>query len=111
MYIILKGGSKIKVDEKQLNEEDKRWTQKGVAGIYDDDLYLKDVWVLALYKATDDYGQPLRSDVFDRTPVKEYRYDHKPTKEEILWAMTANGLGTNDMAFIEKGYEPTYHYD
>ena len=34
-----------------------------------------------------------------------------PTKEEILWAMSANGLGEYDMAFVEKGYEQAVEFE
>ena len=110
MYIVTKGGSKVEIDENKLDKGD-RWRHNSFVAAFDDDVYLDNVWVLSLYKCTDNDMMPKFGDRFERELVREYRFNHKPTKEEILWAMSANGLGEYDMAFVEKGYEQAVEFE
>jgi hypothetical protein len=44
-------------------------------------------------------------DKYELAFVKELRYEHEPTKEEILWAMSAYGCTRWDVASVKKVYE------
>ena len=70
-------------------------------GLYTDDTILKDVWILELNKI--DIFKPKNAQELEF--IKEIKYDHHPTKEEILWAMSAYGLSRGDVVIIRKGYE------
>lgn len=99
-FIVTKDGRKVDV-QLPYDEEKDYYLFHQTVGLYTDNTVLKDVWVLVLYKI--DFFA--RSDQFNREFVKEIKYNHEPTKEEILWAMSAHGLTRGDMAFVEHGYE------
>ena len=105
MYVVLKNGKKLPVDTSSLNSEDQFYVGQNV-GIYSEDTILKPLWILELNKSAyyRGVGDPSRKD----TPldfIAEVRYDHEPTEEEILWAMSMYGLNMNDVAIVRKGFE------
>jgi hypothetical protein len=70
-------------------------------GLYTDDTTLQEIWILQLCK--DKMG-------FDSRPmelelVKEIKFYHEPTKEEILWAMSEYGLTRYDVANVYKAMQ------
>ena len=100
MYIVTKNGYKIPVDTSNMKEDDWIPFQQTV-GLYTDNTTLKDVWIIELNKR--DFFARERD--FALEFVKELRYDHEPTKEEVLWAMSVYGCTCGDIVFIRKGYE------
>ena len=70
-------------------------------GLYTDDTVLNKVWILNLYKNNERFNRGK----CDLEFIAEVRYSHEPTKEEILYAMSAYGLERWDIAFVNEGYE------
>lgn len=107
MYVVTQNGKKLPVDDSAISDDEYLGFQRTV-GLYTDNTHLDDVWVLQLEKRTDwnggNYG-------YESEFVKEILYDHEPTKEEILWAMSEYGLSVNDMAYIHKGLRLNFGSD
>lgn len=99
MYVVTQNGKKLPVDDSSIDYENEYISFKQSVGLYTDDTILRDVWVLSLFR-----NNELFSHKFETEFVKEYEYDHEPSKEEILWAMAANGLSRDDIAIVEKAY-------
>ena len=74
-----------------------------IVGLYTDDTILRPIWVLELNKVVPDTYWNNKN--YELEFVKELRYDRKPTKEEMLWAMSAYGLSRHDVVFVKKAYE------
>jgi hypothetical protein len=108
MYIVTREGHRLPVDTSTLTEDDYLSFQQSV-GLYDDSTILKEIWILELYKSNR-FEVP-RKDQWELTFVKELRYEHEPTKEEILWAMSANGCTRWDVAYTKKAYELDMDYE
>lgn len=102
MFVVTRGGYKLPVDTSSIPDDDYMNFQQNV-GLYDDSTILKDVWILELNKSN--FFSAGTKDRYELEFVKELRYDHEPTKEEILWAMSAYGCTRWDVAFVKKGYE------
>ena len=106
MYVVTQSGHKLPVDSSSIPEDEYGWFQQNV-GLYDDNTILKEVWILELDKK--DYEK--NGQFYELEFVKELRYDHEPTQEEILWAMSAYGCSRWSVAFVKKGYELDMKYD
>lgn len=106
MYVVTQDGQKLYVDTTDVKDDDMMPFQQTV-GLYTDNTILKDVWILELNKR--DFFA--RSRDFELEFVKELYYDHEPTKEEILWAMSTYGCTRGDIVFIRKGYELDTEYE
>ena len=102
MYIVTQNGHKLSIDNSLIPQDEYMSFQQNV-GLYDDSTILKEVWILELAKSNR-FGIG-RKDQYELEFVKELRYDHEPTKEEILWAMSAHGCTRWDVVFVKKGYE------
>lgn len=100
MYVVTENGNKLPVDDTSIKNNDWIPFQQTV-GLYDDSTILKEVWILELNKR--DFFA--RKKDFELEFVKELYYDHEPSKEEILWAMSAYGCTCGDIVFVRKGYE------
>lgn len=98
MYVVTEKGHKLLVDSSSISENEFVSFQQTV-GLYTDNTILKPVWILELSHR--DYFAKKRDFEF----AKELKYDHKPTHEEILWAMSAYGCTRGDIAIIRKGFE------
>ena len=107
MFVVTKIGHRLPVDATALPEDTYEPFQQ-VVGLYDDSTILKEIWILELNKKTDrdSYG-----DKYELEFVKELRFTHEPSKEEILWAMSAYGCSRWDVAFVKKAYELDMKYD
>lgn len=100
MYVVTENGNKLPVDDTAIKNDN--WVPfQQTVGLYDDSTVLKDVWILELNKR--DFFA--RKKDFELEFVKELYYDHEPSKEEILWAMSAYGCTRGDIVFVHKGYE------
>lgn len=106
MYVVTQDGQKLYVDTTNVKDDDMMPFQQTV-GLYTDNTILKDVWILELNKR--DFFARARD--FELEFVKELYYDHEPTKEEILWAMSTYGCTRGDIVFIRKGYELDTEYE
>ena len=103
MYIVTENGYKLPVDTSSIPEDDYYEKFQQNVGLYDDSTILKDIWILELNKSN--RFEDGRRYNYELEFVKELRYDHEPTKEEILWAMSAYGCTRWDVVFVKKGYE------
>ena len=104
MYVVTHNGKKLPVDDSTIDyEKDDVWFHENV-GLYTDDTVLKPIWYAIFYKV--DFRKYMKfcktEDDIECAAVKVY--DHEPTKEEILWAMSTNGLGRFDHVTISTGY-------
>ena len=105
MYVVTKEGYKLSVDDSSIPEDAYICFQNSV-GLYTDDTILKEIWILQLQRQINPYTKNYEFEF-----VKELRYKHEPTKEEILWAMSAYGLCIHDNAFVYKAYELDKEWD
>mgnify|MGYP007024745579 CR=1 FL=1 len=103
MYVVTKNGKKIPVDDSSIDYGKEYVPFHETVGLYTDDTELKSVWILGLEKSN--YYNANKSSDYELELVKELRYDHQPTEEEILWAMSAYGLSRDDIAWVRKSYE------
>lgn len=101
MFFVTRDGKKITIDDTQFGDRDWYPMQETV-GLYSDDAILKEVWILELNRR--DYFKNSHRD-FELEFVKDLRFNHEPTKEEILWAMSAFGCTRGDIVLVRKGYE------
>lgn len=108
MYIVTENGYKLPVDASSIPEDEYMRFQQNV-GLYDDSTILKEIWVLELYKSN--RFESGRKDKYELNFVKELRYEHEPTEEEILWAMSAYGCTRWDVAYKKKAYELDMRYE
>lgn len=107
MYVVTSTGKKLPVDDSSIDYEDYFPFQQNV-GLYDDSTVLKPIWHVA--------GQRMKRRGSFMTDseyefVAEKVYDHKPSKEELLWFMSANGLNRYDIVAITEGYELDMEWD
>ena len=100
MYIVTENGHKLPVDDSSISEDEFISFQQNV-GLYTDDTILNPVWILELSHR--DYFA--KKNDFELDFAKELKYDHEPTQEEILWAMSAYGCKRGDIAIVRKGFE------
>lgn len=105
MYVVTKDGKKLPVDDSNIDYDNDFVPFQDTVGLYTDDTTLKPVWVLELTTSKGSDGFIRRGKNFELDYVKEVKYDHEPTKEEILWAMSAYGLTRWDIVFVRKGFE------
>ena len=106
MFVVTNDGKKLPVDDSAIDFEKDYVPFQQTVGLYTDDTILKPVWYLTLYrtaKATLDSFYTRKAEQLEF--VAEVYFDHKPTQEEILWAMSAHGLSRYDFATICEGYE------
>lgn len=100
MYVVTESGVKLPVDDSQIGN-DTYFPFHQTVGLYTDDTVLKPVWIVEL-NHRDFFA---RKKDFELNFCKEIRYDHEPTKEEILWALSAYGCTRGDIAIVRTGYE------
>ena len=100
MFVVTEDGHKLHVDDYSVDGGSWCPFQQTV-GLYTDNTVLKEVWILELNHV--DFFARERD--FELEFVKEIKYDHEPTREEILWAMSAHGCTRGDIIFVRKGYE------
>jgi hypothetical protein len=103
MYVVTKNGKKLPVDDSSIDYDKEYVPFHETVGLYTDDTELKQIWILGLEKSN--YYNANKSSDYELELVKELRYDHQPTEEEILWAMSAYGLSRGDIAWVRKSYE------
>ena len=108
MFVVTREGYKLPVDASAVPKEEYMRFQQNVA-LYDDYTILKDIWILELNRSN--RFEDSRKDQYELTFVKELRYDHEPTREEILWAMSAWGCSRFDVVFVKKAYELDMEHD
>ena len=100
MYVVTKSGQKLPVDDSSVDYENDYVPFQQTVGLYTDDTTLKDVWILTLQRDIHklDSFHPMELEF-----VADVKFTHEPTKEEILYAMSANGLSRYDVATVQKG--------
>jgi len=105
MFAVNKNGDRLEVDDSNVD------CSKGYhsaccnfVAMYDDDIKLKRVWILQLQKDINGFqGRAMELEL-----VKEVKFDHGPTENEILYRMSECGLGFQDVATVVKGYVLDY---
>ena len=108
MFVVTREGYKLPVDDSSIPEDASYQFQQSVA-LYSEDTTLKDIWILQLQKNSN--WPPTNSRKVEYEFVQELRFAHEPTKEEILWAMSAYGLTRYDIASVTKVYELDMSYE
>ena len=103
MYVVTKNGKKLPVDDSSIDYDKEYVPFHETVGLYAESTELKPVWILGLEKSN--YYNVGKSSDYELEFVKELRYDHPPTEEEILWAMSAYGLSRGDIAWVQRSYE------
>ena len=110
-YIVTSGGQKCPIDDSNIDyEKSFLYPFKDRVAVLDDSDYLRKIWILELSRSSRSQGKSRRDD-YELEFVKDLRYDHKPTDEEILWAMAEYGLVIDDVAVVREAYEKAYDYD
>lgn len=99
-FIVTRSGRKISVDLGEIPDDEFFPFHQSV-GLYTDNTELKPVWIVELQKSKN----PLCSRKAGLEFVNEIIFEHKPTKEEILYEMSASGLSRFDVVTITKGYQ------
>lgn len=102
MYLVTQNGVKLPVDDSQLDYEKDFIPFTQNVGLYTDNTVLKPVWILQLQKSP---HMLKKTKPVELEFVAERAYDHPPTQEEILWAMSAHGLVQGDVATVTQGFE------
>lgn len=110
MYIVLKDGHKLPVDDSLLDYENDFVPCCQNVGMYSEEVYLKPVWFMQLQK-DNSFGKTGLKGKTDLEFVAEYKYDHEPSVEEMLYRLSENGLGIGDIVTVEKGFELDVEYD
>lgn len=106
MFVVTKDGKKLPVDDSAVEYGTDYVPFHQTVGLYTDDTILKPVWYLNLYHTEKaKIGREPKHETQLLEFVAEVYFNHKPTQEEILWAMSAHGLSRYDFASLEKGYE------
>ena len=108
MFVVTRNGEKLPVDDTSVDYDNKYVPFTQNVGLYTDDTRLDDIWILELNKGID---KAFGGRNFEMEFVKDIPYDHEPTKEEILWAMSANGLTVNGIAIVRRGYRLDFGED
>lgn len=101
MFFVTKDGKKITIDDAQFGDRD-WYPMQEIVGLYSDDTILKEVWILELNQR--DYFENSHRK-FELEFVKDIKFNHEPTKEEIMQTMSAYGCTRGSIAIVRKGYE------
>lgn len=99
MFAVTKDGIKLPIDDSAIKDDDS-WKHPvyDFIAVYNDWTTLRDVWVVELNRHN--------FNTKELEFLKEVKFYHKPSKEEILHAMAAHGCNYyDDVAFVKKGYE------
>lgn len=104
MFITTKNNIRIPLDTSKLTDEqmDKIPFMETVT-LYSDYTKLNEIWILELFRKTNE-GAFFHKDL-GLESVSDIRFDHEPSKDEILWAMGAYGLTLYDVCRVSKFYE------
>ena len=75
--------------------------------LVEDTVYLKDIWILELSHCNDRFGERFETEWF-----KDIRFDHEPSKDEIMRAMIMNGMSIYyDVAVVCHAYVIDVEHD
>lgn len=99
MYVVTKNGKKLPVDDSSIDYGNEYVPFQSTVGLYTDNTVLRTVWILTLERSNK-YDAPSASG-YELELVKKLRFDHPPSGEEVLWAMSAYGLSRGDIARVE----------
>lgn len=95
-FIVDRSGKKFQIE----GHDQKFISSKAI--VYNDEAILNDFYLLNLY----------RSDMNNRANpelIKQIEYRDKPTKEQIMYELGAEGLSRYDFATIEIGYRLDFY--
>jgi len=102
MFAVNKNGDRLEVDDSNVDySKGYHSVCCNFVAMYDDDIKLKQVWILQLQKDINGF----QSSTMELELVKEVAFDHEPTENEILYRMSECGLGLQDVATVVKGYK------
>ena len=109
MYVVTKYGKKLPVDDSNIDYEKDFVPFHDTVGLYTDDTTLRPVWIVTLQRDTSFGNRQHDNGRYEF--VAEKRYDHEPSKEEVLWLMSAWGLTRYDIAYVDKVFMLDMEYD
>ena len=76
------------------------------AALVGEDVFLKDVWIVILHRATHSRRN------FEMEWYKDVFCDHEPTKDELMAIMISEGMNLyDDIAIVDHGYCLDRDYD
>ena len=99
MFVVTREGYRLPVDTSSI-PDNRRYDFQQSVGLYDDSVILKPIWLVQLQKSNH-----LEQRQFELEFIKELKYEHEPTQEELLYLMSEYGLSRFDVVTIQKGYE------
>lgn len=102
MYVVTSTGKKLTVDDSSIDYENDFICFQQNVGLYTDNTILKPIW-LVQGQRTNKHGAISTNNELEF--IAEKIYNHKPTTEELLWFLSANGLSRFDIVTITEGYE------
>lgn len=100
MFVVTKDGKRLQVDDSGLGERPFVPIATTV-GMFPDGVKLQKVWILNICKDTN-FMYNTTEMVFETLCSR--CFNHYPTEEEILYWMSAGGVGCNGYAFVEEAY-------
>ena len=111
MFICTRNGKRVEVEDEKFGDDDcLRFAQS--VGLFSDTTVLKPVWIVHVQKVK---CWDSMQNAFSRDEkyefVAEQKYDHEPSKEELMYLLSYWGCTRNDIVTIDKGYELDEEYD
>lgn len=103
MFVVTRDGQKLKVDTSKLNTDEWFPFTQHVA-LYTDSTHLNEVWVAEFLRNKLNSEGKVSTDGEQLDYVGEKIYNHEPTKEELLYEMSARGLVRMDIVMVHKAY-------
>lgn len=101
MFVVTQNGKRLPVDDSNIDENEYFRFQNNVA-LYTDNTILKKCYIMQLQK----YDAFANKNKFELEFVKELKYDHYPTENDILYAMSEYGITRYaGVVTVVEGYE------
>lgn len=97
MNIVNKRGEKTHIDDSVLSEEMTQWLYQSVQ-MYPDDAELEPIWEVVVTKKHISIGE-------QDSVVDVQTFNHKPTKEELIYLLAKNDCYRFGYLTVTKGYQ------
>lgn len=111
MYAVTRDGKKLPIDDSGIDYDKEYVPFIDNIGVFTDNTILRPIWLVTVQKVKDNLMRPRFIDKEKYEFAAEYKYDHKPTKEELLYVLSVNGCSRYDVVTIDEGFELDEEYD
>lgn len=101
MYVVTKQGKRLPVDDSSIDYDNDFVPFQQTVGLYDDSAMLNPVWIVSGLRNNSYHIHGAKEEL---EFVAEKIYEHRPSFEEVLWFMSANGLSRYDIVEVSEGY-------